>query len=439
MELGVLVQIQEVVPLCTFRITNYEKHTELLDLYLKLGGPTKSKTLTIDGITFTHNLLSITGSVTPQPILYKNNLYMLLGEVYNYNKEYPSDIFSVIYNYELYGDKFTNYLDGEFLVIIYDIEKGLINFYSDPWATQMAWYSIYGDEFSFSTFQLDDNAVRLLHNSHYVFNVKDNTLVHRNSSLHNWNLTQYKDTYKDWDIAFSQAVYKRYHKTDNVVALSGGLDSSSIALCLTDLRCPFDSITLNMNNTEDKNTLEGVREYTKVYNRSIYVSSVPDMSYENNLTYDFIKSKDYLNFSFNLICLRVRSLFKKVLFTGQGSDEILDNYVEKITYNNSTRKDFIEIDMPVWPNDLASCFPYTHFYENRQRLYLDRHKYVSLAHGIEVRNPFLDKQLTQEWLNLTAFFKNKERKGPVKNFLRTRGIEIPVKKLGLWSHNIKSV
>ena len=417
--------------MCTFKITNYTKELPI-DSYLKLGGPTLSKTINIDGVIFTHNLLSITGAITPQPILYKNNLYMLLGEIYNYDKKYPSDIYSVIYNYELYGYKFTDYLDGEFLIIVYNLEKGCIYFFTDPWSTQMVWYSTFENYFYFSTFPLNNDSFRLSSNSHYVYDTKNNTFKHKNYSLYTWDLNQYKDTYDDWDEAFKEAVSKRYHKTDNILALSGGLDSSCIALCLSDLKKPFESICLDLYNLEDTITLNSVLAYTTTYNKINYILK-DDLVYNENLIYKFLYDKNLSKYSLNLICSEVKNLSKKILITGQGSDEIIDNYVEKFFYRITDNI----IDISTWPEDIRPYFPYGHFYTGLQRDYIDKHSYVALSYGIELRNPFLDKKLAQEWLNISPELKNKERKGPLKNFLRMRGIPLPTKMVGLSSHNIK--
>ena len=84
--------------MCTFRITNY-KTKDVLDSNLKLGGPDFSNTIEINGIYFTHHLLSITGGFTPEPIVKNNFLFMLMGEIYNYDNKFPSDIYYIIDEY----------------------------------------------------------------------------------------------------------------------------------------------------------------------------------------------------------------------------------------------------------------------------------------------------------------------------------------------------
>lgn len=411
--------------MCTFKITNYNKEFKI-DKYLKLGGPDLSEQIIIDGVSFTHNLLSITGEVTPQPIIKNNILYMLLGEIYNYDRKYKSDIYSVIELYEFHGDKFTEFLDGEFLVIVFDITSGLINFYTDPWATKMAWFNTFDDYFYFGSFSLTDTSLRLLHNSHSVFNVKTKEFSYINKNLHKWYLKQYKDNYKDWTLYFMQAVDKRFHK-ESVLALSGGLDSSAIAACMKDLHQSFDSIILNFSkDREDSNSLNSIINYITNENDNIIWVDNPKILNTRTKSFTFIIKKDLEDHPLNYICSTVNSLNKRVLFTGQGADEIMDNYITKFTHRSTNN-----LNMSYWPDDLENYFPYDNFYENKQRRQIDANQYISLSNGIEIRNPFLDKQLAQEWLSLSVDLKRSGFKSPLQNFLLNRGIELPKKIAGL--------
>ena len=132
--------------MCTFKISNYLDHDEV-DNFLKLGGPTLSKTLEANGIYLTHHLLSLTGEVTPQPIKVDNLYFMLVGEVYNYNKVLPSDVYHVIDMYHKHGiNNFINQLNGEFLIIIYDTANNIIHFFTDTWGTRQVWFEHWDNE-----------------------------------------------------------------------------------------------------------------------------------------------------------------------------------------------------------------------------------------------------------------------------------------------------
>ena len=125
------------------------------------------------------------------------------------------------------------------------------------------------------------------------------------------------------------------------------------------------------------------------------------------------------NHPFGTLVRFTNKLNCKVLMTGQGADEIMCNYMHKPVYPESEFK--------VWPNDLRDIFPYSHFYGGYQRDLIDKHEYIALTYGIECRSVFLDKKLTQEWLNLVPSIKNMAIKYPLVQYLNDRGIHIPNK------------
>jgi hypothetical protein len=50
--------------------------------------------------------------------------------------------------------------------------------------------------------------------------------------------------------------------------------------------------------------------------------------------------------------------------------------------------------------------------------YIAKEEYVGGSYGIEVRYPFLDKNVVQEFLWLSVELKNKIYKSPIDNYLR---------------------
>lgn len=419
--------------MCTFKITSCLRELDV-DEYLKLGGPDCTNTVEVDGLVFQHNLLSMTGKFTPQPLIQYPMLFMLLGEVYNYHhmEKYPSDIHYAIDMYNIHGDDFTKYLDGEFLFIAYNEITQQIDFYSDPWGTRQVWYEE-SDDFYFGTIPLapakyysretenpdlhGQDTRRLKGNSHYRYDVKERKLELINGELHKWDLNQHKESYDDWTLAFERAVIKRYHKK-TVLALSGGVDSVSIALCLDKYNLPFDSIHVATNpNAEDKFTyLETIAATRRTNQPTIINKATPT---ENaRLSRDGLQTQ-----SMRFICEKVVELGKRMLLVGHGADEIISNYMSK------TLK--AEPKTILFPEDLNSMFPWKHFYGGMNRFLLDKNESIALSYGVEIRNVFLDKRLAQEWLWLTAELKNSEVKGPLKAYLRSRNVSLPRKQAAL--------
>lgn len=419
--------------MCTFKITNYIGRQDI-DEHLVLGGPDYTSTIRLNDIYITHNLLSITGEFTIQPVESNGLYFLLMGEIYNYDLTLPSDIFYAIQKYEEYGSAFTEYLDGEFLIIIINPTDNTIDFFTDPWSTKQVWFSKSVDGFYFGTYPLiiptsdishlnrkfDDNEwsnhnIRLNHNSHYRFNINENELYHINSEIHKWNLDQYKDTLSDVTIALENAIDKRYH-SNSLLLLSGGIDSSVIAIRLAEAHKHIYSATLNFTDAEDTDTQHDVINYCSDYHdNTIFTHDISPLLPDNDNILKNMKisqSSDCIRqyFRVNYNC--------KVLITGNGSDEIFCNYMNK--HNKIP-------EFTVFPTDLVNVFPWKNFYGGTHRRLIDLWETSTLHYGMETRSAFHDKFLIQEWLNLAPNLKNKEYKHFLKEYLRKRDIKIPEK------------
>ena len=403
--------------MCTFQITN-DSTLNLNHNILQPGGPDLSNTINLDGTYVTHHLLSITGDFTPQPVEHDGKYFLLMGEIYNYDKSLPSDIYFGIEKYLEYGDKFTEYLDGEFLFIV--IDGNIIDFFSDPWGTRQAYYTTHGDNWYFTTLRISDDSQRFLHNSHYRFHVKDKIIELVENELTSWNLEQNINSLDEVINSFEEAVIKRW--TPNcTLFLSGGIDSSAVALCLHKNKKTFNALSLMVNQeNEDQEALDAV---VKLCNPQYHkITEIPN---------EGITEIDSKYFDLNYAQAEIRRQTKlqfnsRVVLTGGGADEFIDNYITK---DSSSWK--------IWPDDLQDIFPYSHFYKGLSRILLDFHEKYSLNFGIENRNTFYDKNFVQCWLNTTPEIKNKESKGFLKDYLRMYNIPISkFPKTGFYKQNI---
>ena len=241
--------------MCTFQITNNSTQNINHNI-LQPGGPDLSNTIKLDDVYITHHLLSITGDFTPQPVEREGKHFLLMGEIYNYDKSLPSDIYFGIEKYFEYGDKFTEHLDGEFLFIV--IDGNTIDFFSDPWSTRQAYYTILDDKWYFTTLRISPDSQRFLHNSHYRFHTKDTTIELVNDELTSWNLEQNINSLDEVVNSFEEAVIKRW-VPNCTLFLSGGIDSSAVALCLHKYKKTFNSISLMIKpEWEDQESLDAV-------------------------------------------------------------------------------------------------------------------------------------------------------------------------------------
>ena len=382
--------------MCTFKITN-DPHKIDKDHYLKLGGPDLSNTIDVNGMYVTHHLLSITGEFTPQPVECGGKYFMLMGEIYNYDDSLPSDIYFGIEKYLEYGNSFVDHLDGEFLFIVIDGYN--VDFFTDPWSTRQCYFTTTNDYWYFTTLRISSESRIFLHNSHYNFNTKSREIKQVNYELVSWNLNQNIDTLDEVVAAFKEAVVKRW-APNCTLFLSGGVDSSSVALCLYENNLPFNSISLLTNpELEDQEPLFAMLNFCENH---FMVNTITDnYPYMDNAQGE-IRNQTKKQFA------------SKVVLMGSGADEFIDDYRSKHEEN----------DWDYWPENLHSFFPTKHFYFGQSRRLLDFHERYNLNFGIEGRNIFYDKKLVQCWLNVSAPLKNKENKGFLKDYLRKYHIPI---------------
>ena len=103
----------------------------------------------------------------------------------------------------------------------------------------------------------------------------------------------------------------------------------------------------------------------------------------------------------------------KIHLSGQGADEIFADY----GFNGNKLKSH-SIFGGKFPDDLKTIFPWYSFYKGTQECFINKEEHVAGCYGIENRYPFLDKNVVQEFLNLSPVLKNKFYKAPLYNFLK---------------------
>lgn len=395
--------------MCTFLISNKWAGWEITSK-LKKGGPDHTSITNYDKYSFTHNLLWITGPKTTQPYETSKYDFYLLGEMYNWNKTLSSELENIASLYETYGDSFTNYIEGEFLIIIVNKDTLEIDFFNDPWATRQCWFYQEDDFWCFSTFKYSEKAARMPHNSHCRWD--GNTLHLINGCLHLWDLTQRKDTLKDVHAAIDSAMKRRWHQ-DGVLLLSGGIDSSVVAASLHDQNLPIYSYSFDLAGKESKESYKSIKDYCSIH------------------THNWIDSFGRHSLLTGIAVKIRQEHSKKVLLTGNEADGIFENYRNK---TRSLSYSMVDNQFKLFPSELSQIFPWHHFYWGTLRRICDAWETVFLTYAIENRNCFLDKQLVQEWLSLTPSLKNKRHKHFLKSYLEKRDIVLTDKKIGMTVH-----
>ena len=141
--------------MCSFIFTNRKiEDLNTINRVTKFRGPDLTIYKEINEFNYIHNLLSITGELTPQPIEKEGIVCVYNGEIYNFTDfgDFNSDGESIIEAYKKYGTKFTKQLDGEFAIVLVDYNKNLIIISSDTFRTKPLFYSIHNNDIGISTY-----------------------------------------------------------------------------------------------------------------------------------------------------------------------------------------------------------------------------------------------------------------------------------------------
>jgi asparagine synthetase B (glutamine-hydrolysing) len=427
--------------MCSIFLSNKKNLSiDEVNRFIKLRGPDHTQVYELNGFTFIHNLLSISGDYTVQPFIEDGIIALFNGEIYNYNDfgSYRSDGECLIPLYLNYGDLFSRLLDGEFALAIMDLKKQQIILSTDVFSTKPLYISIEDESFAISSYASAikvagfKKIIKLEPNSIYRFDLTNNEII-KLSECYNFSLKQYKNSFDDWFDAFESSVKKRSVNCREklFIGLSGGYDSGAISCVLNKLNVNYSAYTVL-----GKERVDILDERVKLINHKSnhqYISP-SDMitkkarKYINEnveeLYYKTYSLKgDYNEFSLSLhddsgstglsmICEEARLNNCKVYLSGQGADEIISDYGfngQRI-YPHSNFGGY-------FPEKLEDIFPWPSFYGSSQESYLMKEEHVAGSYGIEARYPFLDKRLVQEFLSLSDKLKNYAYKSVLRAYL----------------------
>lgn len=420
--------------MCSILLTNktIDNFTDI-NYFLKFRGPDHTSCVTYNGITFVHNLLSISGSFTPQPFEENNIVAMHNGEIYNYG-DYPSDGYSLIPSYNRWGEKFCQHLDGEFAVALVDFNQRKIIFSTDLFRTKPLWYAIQDGNFAVSTYRTPIEKLEFKQ----PIKVPPNTILELNldtleisvvDNVYKWDLVQHKPYWDDWIFAWENSIRKRTKNNREriFIGLSSGYDSGTIACELTKQEIDFAAITVMGKEPLDILKQRQVANHFWIYpNQDIWNQAHEHIrSCVESYKYTICSSSsDYNEFwldlhddsgsnGLSMVCNVAKSNNCKIYLSGMGADEIFSDYGfngNKVYPHSNFGGKF--------PANLNSIFPWNSFYGSSMESYLAKEEYVSGSYGLESRYPFLDKQVVQEFLWASVSLKNSEYKSALANYLR---------------------
>lgn len=437
--------------MCGIIVTNnIIDNLEIVNKFCKNRGPDKTTNIFTNGYNFIHNLLHITGKITEQPIINNNCIAIFNGEIYNYKNLYEnaeSDSECIIPTYLKYGDKFISELDGDFCLILFDFNNNKIFISSDTFKTKPLFYYVNNDKLIISSYlscckELDStlNYNEIKPNECLIYSLNDFKLI-KKLSITNFDLTQYKNSYDDWNKSFEQSVLKRLPENSiPLVCLSSGMDSGSISCCIEKNKKNFYPISISKNENiyilNERKKQHKYFEYLNLSNNDkLYYKNYLDENCEpcfwdwtyhkklNKIDNAFIKSS-MLGTSAILNYIKKKDNTCRVMLSGIGGDEIMArNFFYSCGYG--------QVDE--FPIDLKEVFPWPNFFYGSQYNYIKGQEYIGGCFNFETRYPFLDKNVVQEFLWLSPELKNgnKNKIKPVlENYLKKNNYPYHIKKLG---------
>jgi len=429
--------------MCGFGVTN-KIGLEKTNRFCIKRGPDLTSVKVVNNVEFLHNLLHITGEITPQPFIDGDIVCVFNGEIYNYKKfgDYKSDGFCIIDQYKDKGISFVKHLDGEFALCLIDFTNNIVLIATDTFSCKPLWYAFDQDHFGVSSYQSQltglgfENSKKLSANTTRIYDLKTLRLKQEIKNI-SFDLNQHKSNCDDWLVAFSESIRKRTANTPYTMflGLSSGYDSGAISCELHKQKVPFKAYSIinkeNMNILEQRTHILEDTELIDIsreeynFHLSELMSYCEDFKYKDRFK-DYDIKADNASVGLAAICTRANNEKRRIYFSGQGADEIISDYgfAGRKIYDHSSFGG-------LFPERLEGFFPWHSFWDGTQIQYLNKEEYVAGHYGIETRYPFLDTALVQEFLWLKASVKNSKYKSVLHEYLEKNNFPfVPGEKIG---------
>ena len=404
-------------------------------------GPESTKVDVYNKLLLGFHRLAINGldDISNQPIIINNILLICNGEIYNYKSLYEqlniipttnSDCEIIIHMYQKFGIEHTlNMLDGVFAFVLYDfssIKKLYVA--RDPFGVRPLYYLEHGDDiYGFASelkclsdiYDLGSCITQFMPGSYSVYYmdeiwepVNENIKYFVPTFSHNISFDE-SVYYKNIASYLTAAVNKRCLATERPIAclLSGGLDSSLITALVNDFyknngcNTQLETYSIGLSGSEDLRNAKIVAEHLGTKHTEIIVTDdemfniIPEVIY-NIESYDTTTIRASLG-NYLLGKFISKHSKAKVIFNGDGSDELFGGYLY----------------MSKCPNDIE-------FDCETRRLLKDIHLFDVLrsdkcisSNGLEPRTPFLDKNLVNYVLSLPLSFRNHNNQKQIEKYI----------------------
>jgi asparagine synthase (glutamine-hydrolysing) len=395
----------------------------------KLGskrGPEMSKMIKINNNYLGFHRLAINGlnDESNQPLYYKDYVLVCNGEIYNYTElirdhelevKTQSDCEVIVAMYSKYGIKCLEYLDGEFVFVLYDLAKCEFFIARDPYGIRPLYIANIKNKYCFAS-DLEPMLKSIVPWSIEQFKpgtyMLINTTVTRNSYTIQTPCDEkyYENGLYDY---FRLAVYKRVSNTERPIAclLSGGLDSSLVAALAArysrEKGQVLETYSIGLPDSEDLKYASKVAEHIKSKHTTIICSEEEFFKAIPNVIKD-IGSYDTTTVRASVGNWLIGKYIKehsqaKVILNGDGADELMGGYM----YFHACPTSY-EFD--------KEC---KRLLSNIQHFDVLRSDKSISSHGLEGRTPYLDVHLVNYYLSIPIELRNHTLSRKIeKSFMR---------------------
>jgi asparagine synthase (glutamine-hydrolysing) len=374
---------------------------------------------------FLHTRLRINGDTSPQPFETERYILVVNGEIFNYKAlelelDYTctkSDCEIILPLFEKYGVSLLDKIKGQFSLILYDKLNNKVFIARDhigitPLYIGLSIFNYPGRKsIAFASEMktlLDHEYIDIFPPRTYVFDTPENLLKNgvTLNEYKNYSVTSMEIESHPRDLVKSNLFNLLYNSVESQlhglskesfgVLLSGGLDSSLIA-SLVASKCNYKIKTFSVGTSPEAPDLVFARDVARYIGSEHYeyyytvengIHEIPDIVKAIE-TYDVTTIR--ASTPMYILASKIKRDFPeiKVLFSGEGSDELFGGYLYFSNAPNS--KEFG-----------TECIKRVHnlHYSDCQRA-----NKSCMAHSLEVRVPFLDEAFVEYVLSINPEFK----------------------------------
>lgn len=390
---------------------------------LKHRGPDHQAFVKTPNGTLGHTRLSIIDvKKGHQPMMHEGSWIVFNGEVYNFQKlrrlisgplKTQSDTEVILHLYNQFGPESISLLDGMFALAIKDGKSLFLA--RDPLGIKPLYYAVAEGTLYFASeikalFEIS-NEVKEFPAGHWwhaeyglrkYYQLNEATIFDQQlpgGSLED-NLTAIKRK-------LQEAVDKRMIADADVpvgVSLSGGLDSSIVAAFARDTKDRLNTFVVGMPGSADLAASQeaakylGTSHHVYEYTFKEMIEALPEVIYHLE-SFDAPLIRSAIP---NYFLAKLASEHVKVILTGEGADELYAGYqyLDSITDSEALQNELFTIT------------------GNLHNTNLQRADRMSMAHSLEARVPFLDKEFVDFSLALPAEWKLRQNGWAEKEILR---------------------